>query len=80
MIKKISLAVGLGLLGLASVVSAETTNKVLLCHDTSSETNPSVLISVSLNAVDAQLAQGSTLAVVLPDGSYTCTDPGPSPE
>ena len=53
--------------------------KVLLCHSTESETNETVLISVSENAVESQLAQGSTLAMELPDGTYACvvTDPDP---
>ncbi len=80
MIKKISIALGIGFLAIAGVVSADA-SKTLLCHKTNSETNPSVIISVSENAVPAQLAEGSTFAVQLPDGSYSCqeTDPGPGP-
>lgn len=80
MFKKLVL---LSVIVLASVgvAHAESGTKVLMCHSTASETNPVVLINVSENAVSAQLAQGSTLAVQMPDGSYLCeVDPGPSPE
>lgn len=80
MFKKIVL---LSVIVLASVgvANAGGNTKVLMCHKTSSETNPVVLISVSTNAIDAQLAQGSTIAVQMPDGSYFCElDPGPLPE
>ncbi len=64
----------------AGFVQAADTQKILLCHATNSATNPDVLISVSANAVEAQLAQGSTIAIELPDGTYTCEDPGPVPQ
>jgi hypothetical protein len=57
---------------LTNVAQAGQSNKVLICHATSSVKNPVVLISVSENAVEAQLAQGSTFATLLEDGSYTC--------
>ena len=57
----------------AGVAHAGQQDKVLICHATSSATNPTVMISVSPNAVEAQLAQGSTLAKQLSDGSYSCT-------
>ncbi len=53
-------------------VAQAGSNKVLICHKTNSATNPTVMISVSENAVEAQLAQGSTLPRQLEDGSYTC--------
>lgn len=72
MLKKILLTSAL-FLAFGVTASAEQTNKVLVCHATSSVKNPTVMISISENAVEAQLAQGSTLAKQLPDGSYTCT-------
>ena len=45
--------------------------KVLICHSTSSDTNPWVLIDVSVNAVPAHKAHGDTL----PTANGTC--PGP---
>ncbi len=53
-------------------VAQAGSNKVLLCHKTHSETNPSVMISVSENSLEAQLALGSTFPRLLEDGSYTC--------
>jgi hypothetical protein len=82
MIKKISLAIGIGFFALVGVVSAGGNNKVAMCHKTGSEKNPMVLISVSEKAVPAQLAQGSVLATEQLDGSYTCnlTPPPPPPQ
>lgn len=71
MIKKLLMVSALSLAMVSSVSAAGS--KVLLCHSTNSATNPTVMISVSENAVEAQLAQGSTLPRQLPDGSYTCT-------
>lgn len=71
MLKNI-LLISVLLLSTSSIAHAGT-NKVLLCHKTNSETNPSVMISVSENALEAQLALGSTLPRQLEDGSYTCT-------
>lgn len=71
------LALALVCVGAAPVSAAE---KVFICHATNSSTNPVVLISVSANAVGAQLAQGSTIAIVLEDGSYTCEEGGGGPD
>ncbi len=75
----VSLVVVLALVcvGVAPVLAAE---KIFICHATNSSTNPVVLISVSANAVGAQLAQGSTLAIVLEDGSYVCEEGGGGPD
>lgn len=61
------------LMAFANIAQADQSNKVLICHATSSLSNPSVLISISPNAVEAQLAQGSTFPRLLDDGSYSCT-------
>lgn len=49
--------------------------KVAICHATSSEKNPIVLISVSENA-GVHLDNGDFLATLLDDGSYSCEDSG----
>ncbi len=72
MMKKLLIATVLSL-ALANSASAAASNKVLLCHSTNSAQNPTVMINVSENSVEAQLAEGSTLPRQLPDGSYTCT-------
>lgn len=72
MLKKIMFLSAIAL-AVAGIAHADQANKVLICHATSSTTNPIVMISVSQNAVEAQLAEGSTVAKMLPDGSYTCT-------
>ena len=80
MFKKIILALVI-VLASAGIASAETSTKVLICHATSSVNNPIVMISVSTNAIPAQLEQGGTMAVQLLDGTYSCEiDPGPLPE
>jgi hypothetical protein len=71
MLKKVILVLALVLIGV-STANADTSNKVLLCHATASDKNPFVIISVSPNAVEAQLANGSLVAKVLDDGSYVC--------
>lgn len=77
MIKKILM---IAVFALASVTVASASNgKVTICHMTHSTINPTVIISVSSNAVPAQLAQGSTIATELPDGTYTC-NPVPPPD
>ena len=75
MSKKIFVAIVISILG-ASIANANA-GKVLICHKTSSEKNPIVLISVSSNAVQAHLSQGDTL---LPAGETDCSGGGPSPE
>lgn len=79
MIKKISILVFALLAGLVSTVSAEA-NKQLLCHKTNSGTSPFVLISVSENAVPAQLEQGGSFPIMLEDGSYVCEDTEQPPQ
>lgn len=77
MLKKLLAIMALSTLGITSIAGAQT-DKVLVCHQTSSETNPVVLISISDNAVQAHLDHGDTL---LPEGATDCSDNGgPFPE
>jgi len=45
--------------------SPELPNKVLICHHTSSATNPVVMIEVSINAVPAHYNQGDVIGLTL---------------
>ncbi len=78
--RKLVLFVALFSLVFVGAASATAAEKVFICHSTQSSTNPVVLISVSEKALDAQLAQGSTIAIVLEDGSYTCEEGGGGPD
>ena len=59
-------------LAFAGAAHAAPQEKVFVCHETNSKTNPTVMISVSENAVDEHLDHGDKLASELSDGSFTC--------
>ncbi len=61
-------ALGIGLVGFASPASAKPADKVTICHGTSSDTNPHVVITISENALKAHLGDG---------GKGHSADPGP---
>ncbi len=60
-----TIAVGVGaliaLIGYATLAYAGGTPKVVVCHTTSSETNPEVVITVSENALQTHLDHGDAL-------------------
>lgn len=72
MFKKIFVAVLFGILGAANATNAKT-DKVFVCHQTSSEENPVVLISISSNAVQTHLGHGD---ILLPEGESVCRASG----
>ncbi|MEO8638242.1 MAG: hypothetical protein ABI430_05090 [Candidatus Taylorbacteria bacterium] len=74
--KKIFITATLSFFSVIGIAQAKT-DKVSVCHVTSSETNPMVLISVSSNAVGAHLGHGDFL---LPTGQTECVDTPPNPE
>lgn len=76
MFKKYILALVLVLLGVVSVAKASG-NKVYVCHVTSSDKNPVVLIDVSVSALQTMLDNGDYL---LPEGQFTCEGGDPLPE
>lgn len=77
MIKNIFLAATISLLGIVGLAKASA-DKVLICHQTGSEKNPVVIISVSSRAEQAHLNHGDTL---LPAGENDCSGGGgPLPE
>ena len=77
MSKKIFIAIVISIFGITSIVSANG-DKVLICHKASSEENPVVLISVSVDAEQAHLDHGDFL---LPAGETDCSGGGgPAPE
>ncbi len=80
MFKKFILALVL-VLASSGVANAQN-NKVYICHKTSSETNPVLLINVSENAVNAHINNhGDVVATLLADGTFVCSsgDPDPTP-
>ena len=58
-------------------LTAEAADKVYVCHLTSSDSNPVVMIYISENAVPAQLDKGD---YILPAGQTSCSTPVPPPE
>jgi len=53
------------------VASPEASRKVLVCHMTSSDDNPVILIEISVNALPAHMRHGD---VVAPDGATSSND------
>ncbi len=54
MVKRIGILIGL-MLFITGVAKALPSSKVIICHHTGSQTNPTVTIEVSENAVDAHI-------------------------
>jgi len=62
--------------GVAAAAAQAGGGKVLICHGTASETNPYVLISVSVNAADTHLdghGQNNHPDFLLPAGATDCS-------
>ena len=54
--------------------SASANEKVLVCHNTGSDSNPAVKIKISINALNAHLKHGD--AHVVPECEGVIEDPG----
>jgi len=68
--------------GIGATAAEAGKRKVLICHGTVSETNPYVLVSVSVNAADTHLdghGQNNHPDFLSPAGRTDCSG-GPEPE
>ena len=83
-ITKVALVVGLLSAGVASAQASNGEHKVLLCHATSSESNPYELISVDVHGAAGHLRAGhgdsTHTDFLLPAGRSDCSDDGGNEE
>lgn len=76
LLKGIAGGVAAGAGGLLRRQGSAAADKVFICHNTGSETNPQVLIEVSVNAIPAHEAHDDLIGVDVSSDPFNCGDCG----